>query len=108
MIDHLVGLKFRIGRRDCYTLANSARYSLGKSQLPKYYNYIANSYDAIIRQGLEEMTKLNKPVNGCLVVIVAESLALGVYLNGNVLCFNSRMVSVLVPIANIPVYGFYD
>jgi hypothetical protein len=81
---------------------------LGKNQLPKYHNYIASSYDIVIRQGLEAMTRLNRPVNGCLVVIIAESLALGVYLNGDVLCFNSRMVSALVPIKDIPVYGFYD
>lgn len=108
MIDALVGLRFRIGRCDCYTLANDARLMMGRTLLPRYINYICNSYDDIIRQGLLRMKRIEAPLNGCLVVIVAESLALGVYIDGDVLCFNSRLISALVPIADIPIYGFFD
>lgn len=104
----LTGKRFRIGRNDCYTLANEARILLGRPKLPRYSNYMASSYSDLIQQGLTKMQPVAVPVNGCLVVIMSADLALGIYYNGNVLCFNSRQCSDIVSLAIVPVYGFFD
>lgn len=108
MLEKLIGRKFRIGRNDCYTLAVEARVLLGRKPLPKYHNYIGSSYSDVIRDGLEKMDIVRSPFDGCLVVINAEQLALGVYIGGKVLCYNSRNISDLVDLMLVPAMGYYD
>lgn len=107
-IESLCGQKFRIGRTDCYTLANQARVLLGKPPLPKYYNYLAESYTDLIKQGLTQMKAIQQPVNGCLVVINAAELALGTYYQGSVLCFDGLKISAMMSLSQLPVLGYFD
>lgn len=107
-VQGLCGQKFRIGRTDCYTLAVQARALLGKPPLPKYYNYLAQSYTELIEEGLDQMRAIQQPVDGCLVVINAAELALGVYCQDLVLCFNGRKISDMIPLSEMPILGYYD
>jgi hypothetical protein len=106
----LTGLRFAIGRNDCFTMCWRARESLGREKLAWREGYLGKDYSAMILEGIRGYEpRQGVPVDGDIVIAQgALEVILGTYCDGMVLLFNAQRVSALVPISKVDILGIYS